>query len=101
MPQGYFPVLLITFKSFLVLRGGTFLSCQKGGTWNIPSSGGFFYPCPPPPPLLLQFLSKNQAEYVLLVVLELLTAPCLLVMCAIKRRGMEVLLSIAGENSAN
>ena len=23
MPQGYFPVLLITFRSFLVLRGGT------------------------------------------------------------------------------
>ena len=23
MPQGYFPVLLVTFRSFLVLRGGT------------------------------------------------------------------------------
>ena len=49
MPQGCFPVLLITLRSFLILRGGTHSILPKRRNPEYSGFRTFFYPWPPPP----------------------------------------------------
>ena len=50
MPQGCFPVLLITLRSFFVLRGGTHSILPKRRNPEYSEFRTFFLPLPHPPP---------------------------------------------------